>query len=154
MSRTAWVRCGVIVALAAGLAPALAGPPARVETYTGKVVPLATVVAASGGKLDYDAAPYWLALVTAEGKAYPLVKDAGSRMFFQDRALQDRPMQLTGRLIPGSTLLRVGSVNSVHKKELFEVFYWCDICSIRRSEKAMCECCGAPMELREEPVKR
>ena len=38
--------------------------------------------------------------------------------------------------------------------KLHEVYYWCDICSIRRGEKMTCECCGGPMELREEPLKK
>jgi hypothetical protein len=154
MSRTGGTRLGVVVALAAGLAPLWAAPTEKVETFRGKVVPLADLVATGGTKLDADAAPFWLALVTAEGKVYPLVKDAGSRLFFKDRALLNRPMRLSGRLLPGSTLLRVGSVNSVHKGELYEVYYWCDICSIKRGEKDVCECCGGPMELKEEPVRK
>ena len=152
MSRTG-TRLGVVVALAAGLAPLWSAPAEKVETLRGKVVPLADLVAKGGTKLDADAAPFWLALVTAEGKVYPLVKDAGSRLFFKDRALLNRPMRLSGRLLPGSTLLRVGSVNSVHKGELYEVYYWCDICAIKRFEKQDCDCCGALMELRETKVK-
>src|SRR5438045_2123543 len=91
-------------ALAAGAvlsAGALAGdappklPPA--ETYTGKVKPLAEIVAQIGSKLDSDAAAHWLALVTEDGKIYPLIKDSGARMFFADKRLLDRPMRLRGR---------------------------------------------------------
>jgi hypothetical protein len=144
----------LVVALMAGLLPVWAArPEAKVETLTGKVVALSDVLAKDGGKLDADAVPYWLALRTDDGKLYPLVKDAGSRMFFADKALLNRPMRLTGRLVPGSTLLRVASVNGLHKGELYEVYYWCDICSIKRGEKMICECCGGPMDLKEEPVK-
>jgi hypothetical protein len=48
----------------------------------------------------------------------------------------------------------VASVNSIVKGELCEVYYWCDICSIRRGEKMVCECCGGPMELHEVPLKK
>ena len=34
--------------------------------------------------LDADAVPSWYALVTDDGKSYPLVKDAGARMFFKN----------------------------------------------------------------------
>jgi len=34
----------------------------------------------------------------------PLVKDDGSRMFFKDKRLLDRPMRLTGRLVEGTTV--------------------------------------------------
>src|SRR4051812_531395 len=128
--------------------------PAPPVTLEGKVVPLADVVAKSGTKLDADAAPYWLALVSDDGKVYPLVKDGGSRLFFADKALRDRRMRLLGRLIPGSQMLRVMSVNSLIKGVPHEVYYYCDICSIRRGEKMICECCGGKMELREVPLKK
>lgn len=129
-------------------------PAAKTEHFKGQVVPLADLVAKTGSRLDADAAPYWLALVSEDGKIYPLVKDSGSRMFFKDPALLKRPMRLTGRLIPGSQLLRVTAVHSYIKGELHDVYYWCDICSIRRAEKNVCECCGGPMELHEDPLPK
>ncbi len=124
------------------------------EYFKGKIVPVADLVAKAGSRLDPDAAPHWLALVREDGKIYPLVKDSGSRMFFKDPALLNRPMRLTGRLLPGSQLLRVTAAHSFIKGQLHEVYYWCDICSIRRGEKNICECCGGPMVLHEDPVKR
>jgi hypothetical protein len=153
-------RLGLCAALAFGLFPVVftlaAGPPKPVqnENFKGKVVPLADVVEKFGSKLDADAAPHWLALSGDDGKIYPLIKDDGSRMFFQDTNLLKRPMRLTGRLLPGSQLLQVVEVHSYHKGELHEVYYWCDICNIKRFEKKKCDCCGGPMELREEPVKK
>jgi hypothetical protein len=155
-------RVGVCLALALVLAPLLFAADKKEakdkepknEDYNGKVVPLAPLLEKFGAKLDPDAAPSWLALQTDDGKVYPLIKDDGSRMFFLDKRLLDRPMRLTGRLHPQSQMLQVLAVRSVIKGELHQVYYWCDICSIRRSEKKICECCGGPMELREEPVKK
>jgi hypothetical protein len=127
----------------------------KTEHFKGKVVPLADVLDKQGIRLDKDAAPHWMALVTEEGKVYPLVKDDGARAFWKDERLLKRPMRLTGRLVPGSQLLQVVVIHSYLKGELHDVYYWCDICAIRRSEKPpVCECCGGPMELREEPVKK
>jgi hypothetical protein len=134
-------------------APTVKEKDARPGTFQGKVVPLADVVAKSGTRLDADAAPYWLALASDDGKVYPLVKDAGARLFFLDTKLLNRPMRLKGKLIPGSQLLRVMAVHSLIKGVPHEVYYYCDICSIRRGEKMICECCGGKMELREEPLK-
>jgi hypothetical protein len=119
------------------------------QHFKGKVLPLADVLVKQGVKLDADAAPYGRALVTDDGKVYSLVKDPGARMFFQDKELLGRSMRLTGRLIPGSTLLQVINVHSYKDGKLHEVFYWCDICTIRRYEAGICECCGGPMERRE-----
>src|SRR5207248_2526659 len=148
-------RPGLCLACTLGLSPFLfARPPARTEEFTGKVVPLAGLVAQAGGRLDPDAVPHWLALVRDDGKVYPLVKDGGSRLFFKDKDLLNRPMRLTGRLLPGSQLLQVRSAHSLIKGRPHEIYYWCEVCSIKRGEKNICECCGGPMELREEPLKK
>jgi hypothetical protein len=153
-------RLSVILACVFGLAPLLVAaadpktPAPKTEYYKGKVVPLADLVAKAGSHLDADAAPYWLSLAGDDGKIYPLVKDSGSRLFFKDPALLKRPMRLTGRLLPGSQLLRVTAVHSYIKGELHDVYYWCDICSIRRGEKNICECCGGPMVLHEDPLPK
>ena len=45
-------------------------------------------------------------------------------------------------------------VQSLIKGVPHEVYYWCDVCAIRRGEKMICECCNGPMELVEQPVKK
>jgi hypothetical protein len=158
MYRRRLLRTGLAAALALSLLPGLLAladsGKSKTEYFKGKVVPLAGLVEKAGSKLDADAAPHWLALVGDDGKIYPLIKDDGSRMFFKDEKLLNRPMRLTGKLLPGSQLLQVVEVHSYHKGELHEVYYWCDICAIKRFEKKICDCCGGPMELREVPVKK
>jgi hypothetical protein len=152
-------RLGIALALAVILAPVWFGLAAqesagfKTQHFNGKVVGLSTVLAKAGVKLDADAAPQWLALVTDDGTVYPLIKDAGTRMFFQDPVLLDRPMRLTGRLVPKTSLLQAVNVHSYRQGKLHEVYYWCDICTIKGYEKVKCGCCGAPMELREVAVK-
>ena len=155
-------RLGLALAVAAALAPLLLAAEskpakekeAKTEAYGGKVVPLAPLLEKFGAKLDPDEAKSWLALQGDDGKVYPLIKDDGSRMFFQDKRLLDRPMRLTGRLHPESRMLQVLAVHSVVKGQLCDLYYWCNVCWIRRGEKKVCDCCGGPMELREEPVKK
>ncbi len=156
-------RCGLVVlACLLALVPCwrcervgrAADEKAKIESFQGKVVPLAELLAKDGAPLDADAAPHWLALVGEDGKIYPLIKDSGSRLFFLDRELLHRPMRLTGRLLPKSQLLQVTAVHSYVKGRLHEIYYWCDVCSIRRNEKNPCECCGGPMVRREEPVPK
>lgn len=140
----------VLVGLAGGDPPA-----AKTQQFDGKVVPLSGLLEKFGSRLDPEAAPHWLALVTEDGKTYPLIRDEGARLFFSDKRLLDRPMRVTGRLFQDTRLLQVVAVNSIIKGELHEVYYWCDICSIRRNEKLkQCECCGGAMELREVPIKK
>ena len=120
-------------------------------TLTGKVVPLNDLLAKSGVKIDPDSAPYFLAFHSDDGKIYLLIRDAGSRMFFKDAKLLNRPMRLTARLIPNSQILQVINVHSLVNGKLHEVYYWCDICTIKRFEAGICECCGDSMVFREEP---
>ena len=117
------------------------------------MVPLAPLLEKQGVKLDSDAAAHWMALVGDDGKIYPLVKDDGSRMFFKDAKLLDRPMRLTAKEVGETRMLQVVGVHSYLKGELHDVYYWCTVCSIRTFEAGKCACCGDPMVLHEEPVK-
>jgi hypothetical protein len=157
MAASSFRRWGLIPAVASCLAPLLAAAAddkPKLHDFNGKVVPLADLVVKAGSRLDPDAVPLSLVLVADDGKVYPLIKDAGARLFFKDPELLNRPMRLTGRLLPDSQVLLVTSARSVVKGQLHEIYYWCDICSIRRGEKmSSCECCGGPMERKEEPVK-
>lgn len=160
-------RCGVIVAFILGYAPIvlsasfggekagkntpiLAGKKQRFE---GRVVPLGDLLKTIGSRLDPAASPYWLALVTDDGKVYPLIPDDLSKMFFTDPAVRNRKMRLTGRLFAGSHLLQVLDVRSYKNGHWCDIYYWCDVCSIRRNAGGICECCGGPMELREVPLE-
>jgi hypothetical protein len=153
-------RTALLAAVGVALLPVLFAPAdtpkpaAKPEYFTGKVLPLADVLAKSGLKIDQTAAARLLALVTSEGKVYPLRNEDSGRMFYSDKALLNRPMRLTARVIGDDHFLQVFQVHSLIKGELHEVYYWCDVCTIKRFEKKDCECCGAPMERREEPVKK
>src|ERR1017187_1534793 len=121
-------------------------PPAKqppAQFYSGKVVPLASVLEKQGIKLDKDAAAQSLALAGDDGKVLVLIKNDGSRMFFKDKRLLDRPMRLTGRLVPGTQLLEVTAVHSIVKGKLHAVYYWCDECQLSFTEAGKCTCCGS-----------
>src|SRR5262245_7563140 len=113
-----WRLCAAVALALSPLLVAADGPAAApTQEFKGKVVPLAGVLEKFGSKLDPDAAATWLALAGDDGKVYPLIKDDGSRMFYLDKALLNRPMRLTGRLLPGSQLLQVLVVHSYVKGE-------------------------------------
>jgi hypothetical protein len=150
-------RLGLAAAVLLWLTPLFAAPPAtppKTADYDGKVVPLAAVLDKLGVRLDPDAAPSSLVLVADDGKVYSLVKDDGSRCFFTDERLRNRRMRLTARLLPEVGMLQVVQVHSYVNGQLSDLYYWCEVCSIRRSEKGKCDCCGAPLELREVPLKK
>jgi hypothetical protein len=150
---------GVLLSMIVALTPLLSlSAPSKDEPkatqFLGKVRPLAAVLKQSGAALDEDAAPHWLALVGDDGKAVPLIKDTGSRMFFKDERLLNKPMRLTARLLPEVGMLQVVQVHSMKDGKPHDLYYWCDVCTIRRLEKMICECCGEPMDLREDPLSK
>jgi hypothetical protein len=150
--RAAIVLAGLIAMSPLFWRPLEAAPEAKPSAFTGKVVPVKDLTEKSGVKLDRDASPFLVALVV-DGKAYLVLKDDGGRRFYKDERLLNREYRITGRLI-GGTMLQVLSVQSIKNGQLYDIYYWCDICAIRRNEKKDCECCGGPMELREEPIKK
>src|SRR5262249_6305398 len=133
LSRRLALAAAVALALSPVLAALAGGPPAKARHFQGKVVPLAQVLEKTGVRLDADAAPHWLALAGDDGKVYPLVKDVGSRMFFKDATLLNRAVRLTGTLLADTHLLQVVNVHTVKGGQLFEIYYWCDVCSIREN---------------------
>ena len=124
------------------------------KEFKGKVVPLDDLLKKVGSRLDSDARKHWVALVCDDGQIYPLIKEDRSRMFFQEPKVQNRQMIITGRLSAGTHLLQVLDVKSVLKGHVHDIYYWCDICAIRRPAGGVCECCGGPMELREIPLRK
>lgn len=119
------------------------------DFFTGKVVPLADLLKPADIKLDADAAKHWMALVTDDGKVYPLIRDDGSKMFFTDPTVRDKKVRITGRLFADTKLLQVINIHSVKNGKLHDIYYWCEVCTIRRNAGGVCECCGGPMELKE-----
>lgn len=144
-----------IAALALGAEADTASSAPKAPTasvYVGNVIPLSEVLAKRKIPHDSENASA-LALVLEDGTIYPLVKNAGSRLFFLDKRLLNRPMQITGSLVPNAQLLNVESVLSVKEGVLHDVYYWCEKCQLRFTHAGICSCCGMETELWEEPIK-
>lgn len=126
----------------------------KIAVLRGKVISLNDRLKKLGVAVDPDAG-LLLALETNKGDVLPLLRDAGSLMFFRDPRLLDRPLEVRGRILPGTALLQVISFHAVKDGKRYEVFYWCETCAIKRlylEKTGVCECCGGTMELRESPV--
>ena len=120
-------------------------------TLVGEVAPLADVL--EKRKIPHDPdAKNALVLVLKDEKFVPLVKNEASRLFYLDKRLLHRPMQLTGSYVPGSEMFNVAQVRSVKAGILHEIYYWCDKCQLRFAHAGPCSCCGGDTELWEDPV--
>jgi len=117
--------------------------------FTGKVVSLP----APKGKSVTKPEDRGLALKAGDGTAYPLVEDDGSRMFFLDPQLWNRPVRVTAMLVPATKGLRVVFVQTVKDGKAYDVDYWCEICQISHTYPGSCVCCGDELVFRERPSK-
>ena len=93
-----------------------------------------------------------LVLLADDGRVYPLLPTETARFFYQDEQMQRRPMELGVRLDDRSQTIDLIDVHSVKDGRLNEIYYWCEICAIKRYQKKTCECCQGPVEVREHPV--
>ena len=119
------------------------------EFYQGNVVPLADILAKSKTQIDADAAPFLLVLQAEDGKLYPLIKNEGS---CSTKTRSCSIARCGSRRIP-TRLFCKSSRCSLEKEKLHDLYYWCDICTIKRYQAGICDCCGDLMVFREEPVK-
>jgi hypothetical protein len=82
---------------------------------------------------------------------YTLLRTAISEGLFADKRFQERTLVLRGRRFPESALLEVNRYGWIRDGKLHDVYYWCDICSIRGTDPGRCACCQGEVELREAP---
>lgn len=153
MARREWL-AGTLPGLGLLLAEPARAEPAAEKEFTGTVVPLADLLKLEKVELDAEAGAHWLALKEQAGGILPLVKNGASLPLFRDAELRHRPVRLAGRRVLGSFLdlrqfwvLKNGRPHTVR--------YWCEVCAIQRhalEQTKGCECCGGPMERKEEPA--
>ena len=78
-----------------------------------------------------------------------LLRNAGSEALFADRRFKERELRLYGRVFPSTSVLEVTRFQWYRDGKLMEVYYWCEVCSIRGVDPGPCACCQARVELRE-----
>jgi hypothetical protein len=78
-----------------------------------------------------------------------LPEDPRSAIFLDPR-VRAREIEVHGWRRPGG--VEILSVYSVRDGGLHQLHYRCDVCNITATAPGPCWCCGAPFELREEPV--
>src|SRR5262245_675618 len=84
-----------------------------------------------------------------DGQLYTLLRTSTSGFLFSDPRFRGRRLILTGRAFPPSGLLEVTRVDWIRDGKVHEVYYWCEVCSIRTVDPGLCACCRGPVELRE-----
>jgi hypothetical protein len=88
---------------------------------------------------------------TEDGEYYTLLETKLSVALFKDPLLKSRQLRLKGRVYPGTRVLDVTLIQSVKEGRIHDVYYWCDICSIKSVVPGECMCCQQEVEYREQP---
>ncbi len=77
-------------------------------------------------------------------------KDVLTSMFKESR-VRRLELQISGILHDKNTL-EIASLHAIHDGKLYDIFYYCDICSITAFGPGDCPCCYNPLEFREKPA--
>src|SRR4051794_6880414 len=88
------------------------------------------------------------------GSYYSFLRTPLSEGVLTDTNFQSKTLLIKGRVFPKTQILEItGNLHSVRNGKLNELYYYCDICSIKSSSPGPCMCCREPVHLVEEPVK-
>lgn len=84
---------------------------------------------------------------------YPLIlRSVQSEALFVDDRFAKQTLVLSGRVFPGTGILEVSGWHWERDGKTYDVYYWCDVCSIRGVTPGACACCQDEVELRERVV--
>lgn len=125
----------------------------NLKKFRGKVVSISAVDKALNVNSSPALEKHYRVLAMENNKMLAIFPDDRAKMFFTDPQVLNRPMIITGRVLPEIGMLQIIDINSVRGDKTCDIYYWCDICAIRRSSGGTCECCGDPMVLKEVPLR-
>ncbi len=81
-----------------------------------------------------------------------LLRTAQSEALYVDERFAKHTLILTGRVFPGTGILEVSAWQWERDGRLYDLYYWCEVCTIRGVTPGACACCQAEVELRERLV--
>src|SRR5262245_38356375 len=85
---------------------------------------------------------------TKEGKLYKFMSSDPMKPIFTDARVRERELQITAKLRSGDQL-EIIKVQSIREGKIFDIYYYCEICSITSYTPGLCPCCRGELEFRE-----
>lgn len=82
-----------------------------------------------------------------------ILRNRQSEALFADPRFKERELRLRGRVLPQSGLLEVSRWMGCRDGKLQDLYYWCEVCTIRDVDPGPCACCQAKMDFREKPAE-
>jgi hypothetical protein len=90
------------------------------------------------------------AFASKDGKLYKFLPTDTMVTVFTDTRVRQRELQLTARLHNGDQL-EIIKVQSIKEGKIYDIYYFCDVCTITSYTPGLCPCCRNEMEFREKP---
>lgn len=85
---------------------------------------------------------------------YVILRTALAEALFVDKRFKGRELRLEGKRFPDSAVIEVIRIQWLRDGKLVDLYYWCDVCSIKGADPGPCACCQGKVRLREEPVRK
>lgn len=82
---------------------------------------------------------------------YTLLRTSHSEALFVDERFRERTLILFGRVFPRTATLEISKWQWIRDGKVHEVYYWCEVCSIRGIDPGPCSCCQGKVVLQERP---
>lgn len=100
---------------------------------------------------DCSKAPHLYEIISVDKKLYKFSPDDVLTAMFKESRVRKLKLQITG-LLGNQNTLEIASLQALHDGKLYDIFYYCDICSITAYGPGDCPCCYNPLEFREKPA--
>jgi hypothetical protein len=90
---------------------------------------------------------------TGDGKYFTLLRTKYSEALFVDDRLREKELLLKTRLFPATQIIEPITIRSVRNGVVHDLYYYCEVCSIKAVSPEPCSCCQGPVELIEKPLQ-
>jgi hypothetical protein len=90
---------------------------------------------------------------TADGKVYKFLATDAATAMFTDPQVRSRELHIAA-IAHSNDQLEVIRVYSVREGKLYDLYYFCDVCSITAYAPGACPCCYGKFELKETPATK
>jgi hypothetical protein len=90
---------------------------------------------------------------TETGQTYKLKRNPMSEALFLDTNLLSKVLLLSGK-VQDKSFEVTRNLRSVKNGKVYDLYYYCDVCSISTSAPGLCQCCREPTVLTETPVSK
>ncbi len=117
----------------------------------GHIVCLNWTGRSSDSEQDCSELPHLFGLQTSDGKLFRFLPTDSATAMFEDSRVRAQQLQISTRLYPENQL-EIIKVYAVKAGKLYDIYYYCEVCSITAYAPGPCPCCRQEMELREEAV--